>query len=169
MSRPQVEHQERDEIGGSPCPPKGEYDTEVLRFEPDGDYNGTRIIKPVLGILNGDFEEKLIVPSFFINVGDTRSEEKMAKFLNKLGLEDALVVALPNSNSWIDDDSIEWIKLNAINKFVRVDTYVKKSKPNAEGKVFENSEVIAFMKVGVNGTVASTAGALASAGIAIDD
>ena len=151
MSRPQVEHQDRDSIGGDyTVPPAGEYNTVLTEFDPDGDYQGTKIVKPVLVITDGEFEGKKIIPGFFINVGDKRSEEKMAKFLNKLGIDKALEASQPNGTSWIDEASISFLRLNGVNKAIRVDTYVKKGKPDADGKTYDNSEVIAFMKADMN-------------------
>jgi len=152
MGRIKSEHGERGDVGGDfTVPPAGEYNTVVIRFDEDGDYQGIRIINPVLAIADGEYEQKLIKPAFFVRIGSKREEEKMETFLHFLnGLDIQLEAALPDGTSWLDEVSINWIKLNAINKAVRVDTYVKKGKPNAEGKVYENSEVIAFMTADMN-------------------
>lgn len=172
MSRVKSEHGERGDVGGDyTVPPKGEYNTIVWSFA-DGEHEGTKILNVSLAIAGGDYDEKITRASFFRRVGSEREEKKMETFLHFLGLAQALEDAIPNGNSWLDDSAIEWIKLHTERKPIRVDTYVKKGKPNAEGKVYDNSEVSAFMFAG-NGVATDNANSPSqpvgqSSGTAID-
>lgn len=152
MSRQQAQHGERGEIGGGNFPAlKGEFNTITMKFADN--VRNTKdgqipILTTTFTIADGEHEESNIIHDFWLKVGDEKSELAMDTYLYYTGMRDRFCAEVPG-DSYIDPQSIEWIKLNVINKPVRLNTRIETYKKDGEDK--QVTRIKEFMKVTLNG------------------
>jgi len=169
MSRIITQHGDKGTVGGDfSALPKGEYNCVIMGFK-DKDPRNTKtgmvnVLGVELAVADGEYEERLIFDEFWLRSGDERSEEKMQIFLEFAGgLDTRLEAEMPNGNSWLDEASIEWIKLNALNKALKVDVFIEKyTKTN--GDPGQANRVSAYSKAGGVAGQSTQAGSISGTG-----